>query len=125
MKRIKEVSATEMEIMKYLWKQEMPVATVDMLAYFNNEHNKGWKLQTLSTFLSRLADKGLLISDNKGRGTVHYPSVSQEAYNRLKAKSVLEVMYEGSIKNFFAALYGDKKLTNEEVEELKQWLSER
>jgi predicted transcriptional regulator len=124
-KRIKEVSETEMEIMKYLWKQETPIATVDILAYFNNEQNKGWKLQTLATFLSRLADKGLLISENKGRGTIHYPSVSPEAYNRLKAKSILEVMYEGSIKNFFAALYGDKKLTNEEVEELKQWLSER
>lgn len=124
-KRIKEMSETEMEIMQYLWTQEGPVTTVDILAYFNNERDKGWKLQTLATFLSRLNDKGLLISENKGRGTAHQPAVTLEAYNSMKAKNILEVMYEGSIKNFFAALYGNKKLSNEEIEELKQWISER
>lgn len=125
MKRIKEVSDTEMEIMEYLWEKGEPILTVDILAYFNNERQKGWKLQTLSTFLSRLTDKDLIKPENKGRGTIHHPVVTRDIYNSRKAKSILEVMYEGSIKNFFAALYGDKKLSNEEIEDLKQWLSER
>jgi BlaI family transcriptional regulator, penicillinase repressor len=125
MKRFKEVSETEMEIMDVLWKQEVPIATVDLLAYFNNEKQKGWKLQTLATFLTRLSEKGMVISESKGRRTEHRAAVTYEEYNRTKAKSILEVMYEGSIKNFFVALYGDKKLSKEEIADLKQWLSER
>jgi len=125
MKRIGEISETEMEIMKYLWGQTQPIATVDLLAYFNNEKNKSWKLQTLSTFLSRLANKRLINSESEGRRTLHYPAITFEEYSRVKAKNILEVMYEGSIKNFVAALYGDKKISNKEIDELKQWLSER
>jgi BlaI family transcriptional regulator, penicillinase repressor len=125
MERIQGISDTEMEIMEYLWKRGEAVSTVDLLAYFNSERNKSWKLQTLSTFLARLSNKGFLKSETRGRGTAHQPAFSQEEYHRLKAKSILEIMYEGSIKNFFAALYGDKKLSKEEIAELKQWLSER
>lgn len=114
-----------MEIMEVLWKLERPISTVDLLAYFNKEKKKGWKLQTISTFLSRLSEKGLVASTNQGRGSIHHPAVSYEEYNRVKAKNILEVMYEGSIKNFFVALYGDKKLSDEEIADLKQWLSER
>ena len=124
-KGIKDISETELEIMEYLWKQEEPISTVDLLTYFNQERQKEWKLQTLATFLSRLTEKGLLKSEVKGRGTVHQPAITFEEHNRYKAKNILEVLYEGSIKNFFAALYGDKKLSQEEIAELKKWLSER
>lgn len=125
MKRIKDISETELEIMQYLWKQKEPVLTVDLLAYFNKERGKGWKLQTLATFLVRLTDKGFLKSEAKGRGTAHQPALTYEEYNQSKAKNILEAMYNGSIKNFFAALYGNTKLSQEEIAELKQWLSER
>lgn len=125
MTHLKGISETEMEIMKFLWQQDKPISTVALLSYFNAEKKKGWKLQTISTFLSRLDKKGLLSSKNEGRGTVHYPAISYEEYNSKRAKNVLDVLYDGSIKNFFAALYGDKKLSREEIDELKQWLSER
>jgi predicted transcriptional regulator len=125
MRRIKDISETELEIMEYLWKQKEPIQTVDLLAFFNQEREKNWKLQTLSTFISRLVDKGLIKSEVRGRGTVHQPAITFEEYNRLKAQNILEALYEGSIKNFFVALYGDKKLSKEEISELKQWLSER
>lgn len=125
MKHLKEISETEMEIMEFLWKQEEPIATTELLAYFNTERQKGWKIQTISTFLTRLAKKGLVFSKSRGRGTVHYPAITLEEYNRVKARNILEVMYDGSMKNFFVALYGDKKLSKDEISELKHWLSER
>lgn len=125
MKRMKGISDTEMEIMMYLWYKKEPIFTAELLTYFNETKQKGWKIQTISTFLVRLAEKGLVTSTNMGRGTVHSAAISYEEYNRKKARNVLEVMYDGSIKNFFAALYGDKKLSSKEFDELKQWLSER
>lgn len=124
MKHIRDVSETEMEIMEYLWEQGDAVLTVDLLAYFNKERNKGWKLQTISTFLSRMSDKGLLKSVIRGRGTAHQPVYTRKEYDQYKAKSILDTMYAGSLKNFFVALYGDKKLSKEDIAELKQWLSE-
>ncbi len=114
-----------MEIMEVLWMSDMPIATVDLLNYFNKEKQKGWKLQTISTFLTRLSEKGFVKSNNEGRRTIHSPAITLKEYNQAKAKSILEVMYEGSIKNFFVALYGDKKISHDEIAELKQWLKEK
>lgn len=123
--RFREVSETEMEILEFLWSKAKPISTTDLLTYFNDERQKNWKTQTIATFLSRLAKKGLVKTEMKGRGTLHYPAVTFEEYNKLKAKNVLEVMYGGSIKNFFVALYGDKKLSKDDIADLKKWLSER
>jgi BlaI family transcriptional regulator, penicillinase repressor len=125
MKQFKELSETEKEIMDVLWELDTPIATADLLSFFNNERKKDWKTQTISTFLARLVKKGFVISETKGRGTIHSFAVSEEEYNQLKAKSILKMMYKGSIKNFLVALYGDKKISNDEIAELKQWLSER
>ena len=124
-KHFKALSETEMEIMEVLWTQENPISTTALLDYFNNEKLKVWKAQTLATFLVRLVAKGLIISEHKGRGTVHSPAISLNEYDQLKASNVLNKMYKGSIKNFLAALYGDQKISNDEIAELKKWLSER
>ena len=125
MMQFKELSETEMEIMQYLWRRDSPIATADILSYFNNEKQKDWKTQTISTFLARLVTKGFVISEAKGRGTIHSAAITIREYDRLKAKSILKSMYKGSIKNFLVALYGDNKISNKELAELKQWLSER
>lgn len=111
--------------MEVLWTQVEPITTTALLTYFNEEKQKDWKSQTISTFLTRLAVKGLVISEHKGRGSIHYPAITPEEYDQLKAHSILKNMYKGSIKNFLVALYGDKKISTEDVAELKKWLSER
>lgn len=43
----------------------------------------------------------------------------------METKSVLDGLYQGSVKNLISALYDGDKLSNEDIEELKKWFSEK
>ena len=54
------IGEAELEIMKVLWKAGEPVNT----QYINEAvEEKGWKRTTISTFLTRLVDKGAVSSE--------------------------------------------------------------
>ena len=125
MAEFKRMSETEMEIMQRLWVQGTPLSTSELLAYFNDEKEKRWKIQTISTFLSRLTEKGFVVPMQKGRGYIFTPAVTHAQYKSAEAKNVLDELYDGSAKNFFAALYGGNLLTEKELTELKRLLAEK
>lgn len=116
----KNMSETEKEIMDYIWSLNEPISSGELLNYFNNK-GKNWKIQTLSTFLKRLIEKGILQSEAKGRTYYYSYKITLEQYESLKAKSFLKTMYNGSIKNFLSALYSEK-LDKNDIDELKDWL---
>lgn len=115
------LSDTEMELMKVIWKMDCPVRSNELLDIFSE---KGWKGQTIATFLSRLVDKGLLSVNREGRANSYNPCLSLTAYKKKEAQSLLNMMYQGSVKNFLATLYDDK-VTSDELDELKQWFLDK
>lgn len=118
----KKLSETEYEIMEVLWNSEVPMSASQILSYFAEHRNKEWKAQTLATFLSRLTQKGLLTSKREGRVPYYWPIKTCEEYQKSNAQRILDTLYGGSIKNFFAALYGESQMSEEDREALKQWL---
>lgn len=80
---------------------------------------------TISTFLSRLVDKGALEATKHGQTNKHVPRISPEDYKLAEAQDVLNGLYQGSVKNFIAALYDGDKLSDEDIAEMKQWFSEK
>ena len=57
-----------------------------------------WKSQTMSTFLSRLVDKGALTATRDGRTNKYTPRISPEDYKLMEAQHVLDGLYQGSVK---------------------------
>ena len=57
MGQFQSLSESEMEIMRVIWDAGSPVTAAELLELFAH---KGWKIQTVSTFLSRLVEKGVL-----------------------------------------------------------------
>lgn len=109
-----------MEVMQIIWKLNRSVQSSELLAIFSE---KGWKGQTIATFLSRLVDKGLLsVTKGKGRANIYSPCLSLKEYKKWEANSLLDTMYQGSVKTFLATLYDDK-VTDDELDELKDWFS--
>ena len=58
------------------------------------------------------------------------PVTSAQVQERLSARgwkptTVLTFLSRGSLRSFFAALSGEEKLTEADVEELKHWLDEQ
>lgn len=125
MTNFQKLSETEMEVMQIIWAFDHPVTSSELLDIFAREKRKVWKGQTIATFLARLVEKGVLTSIKQGRANLYKPRMSQEEYRRQEAKSLLETLYEGSVKNFLAALYDGKELTKDELTDLKRWFAEK
>ncbi|MBQ7801185.1 MAG: BlaI/MecI/CopY family transcriptional regulator [Oscillospiraceae bacterium] len=124
MDRSNKMSETESEIMEVLWNSEEPMSAAQLLAHFAEHHGKSWKAQTLSTFLARLTQKELVTSFRRGRVIYYQPIQTRAEYRQSIARGILDTMYQGSVKTFFAALYGDEPLSARDREELRQWLDQ-
>ena len=124
MNRVQKLSDTEMELMEVIWECTPPVTSTELLALFA-ERGKEWKAQTISTFLSRLVDKGALTAARHGRTNKYTPRISPEDYKLMETQHVLDGLYQGSVKNLISALYDGDKLSGEDIAELKQWFSEK
>lgn len=124
MKKMQKLSDTEMELMEVIWECDPPVTSTELLQIFA-QRGKEWKAQTISTFLSRLVDKGALETTRHGRTNKYVPLISPKDYKLAETQHVLDGLYQGSVKNLIAALYDGDKLSDEDIAELKQWFSEK
>lgn len=124
MNQLQKLSDTEMELMEVIWECEPPVTSTELLHMFS-QRGKAWKAQTISTFLSRLVDKGALIATRHGRTNKYVPRISPEDYKLLETQQVLDGLYQGSVKNLISALYDGDKLSDQDIAELRQWFSEK
>ena len=123
MKNVQKLSDTEMELMEVIWECDPHVTSTELLRIFT-QRGKEWKAQTISTFLSRLVDKGVLsIVSRQGRTNSYAPVFSQEEYKLQETQSILNDLYQGSVKNLISALYDGDRLSDEDIAELKQWFS--
>lgn len=124
MNQVQKLSDTEMELMEVIWECTPPVTSTELLALFA-ERGREWKAQTISTFLSRLVDKGALTAKRDGRTNKYMPRISPEDYKLMETQHVLDGLYQGSVKNLISALYDGEKLSDEDIAELKQWFSQK
>lgn len=116
------LSEAEREIMDYIWLCGSAVSAAELVAAFADSH--GWKIQTVSTFLARLAEKGALIREKRGGQNRYSPAVSREAYQSGRARRFLEEEYGGSVRKLVAALYSSQGLSKGEIDELREWLEQ-
>ena len=117
------LSDAEMEIMTVLWDSPEPLSVGGITSAFTD--TKGWKVQTVSTFISRLLSKGYLNCE-KRRGAGHYsPAMTREEYDAMLAKSLLDETYNGSLKRLCASLVDSGSVSEEELSALKSWFDER
>ena len=110
------IGEAELEIMKVLWKAGEPVNT----QYINEAvEEKGWKRTTISTFLTRLVDKGAVSSEKCGKLYYYTPLISQKDYRKSQTKNLISSLYGGSIKDFAVSLFEEQAISDEELKELK------
>ena len=86
---------------------------------------KGWKPTTLLTFLARMAAKGALKVEKRGKQNVYTACVSSEQYRAAEAQELLTKLYSGNVKSMVAALYDGNALSGDQLNELRDWLESR
>ena len=111
------ITDSEYTIMKILWKSEKKMTLADVVRELDGND---WTASTVSTFLQRLLKKEVIACDKKGKTNLYYPLLKQSEYDLRETENFLSKIYKGSVKNLVAALYENKKLSNEDVSDLKK-----
>ena len=76
----------------------------------------GWKKSTTYTVLKRLCENGIF-ENNGGTVTV---KLSREEFYALQSQRFVEETFQGSLPAFLAAFTSGKRLTEQEVAQLRQ-----
>lgn len=113
-----KISDAELEVMTILWREKRSVPFSDIRTELNRK--MGWEKSTIATLLRRLLKKGAISVQER---EIHYytPNISKEDYIMFKEKSLIDKLYEGSAKNFVAALCHSGELTEADIDELKMY----
>ena len=117
-----KISGAEMEIMKIIWNYENPLTSKKIMSFIPNNQ---WKTTTILTLLSRLVEKGFLKAERQGRNYLYSYIISDKEYKKRCSKKFINEFYQGSFKNFFATLYADNEISQEDLEELRDMLNKR
>ena len=121
---VKKLPDSEFEIMKAVWHSDEPVTSPMLTEKLRLElPEKDWKQQTVLTMLVRLEGKGFLRSDKAGKERNYYAVVSESEYLQVEAESFRKRFSGGRIGSLVKALYNDNDLTDEDISELKDWVS--
>ena len=107
---------SELEIMKVLWKETKPVTSVEICRAVAD---RNWKKTTVSTFLTRLTEKGAILAEKQGKLYYYTALISEKAYRKSQTKNLIRSLYNGSVKELAVSLFEDEKMSSKDIEELK------
>jgi len=123
---MKRLPDAEFEIMKIIWDSTPPVTTLEIMEKLDG---KKWKPQTVLTMLMRLIEKGFLKSERVGRERNYTPKMPEKDYMRVETGDFMK-RYIGNTGSYSVGvlvktLFEDQDLSNEDLQELKDWLAKK
>ena len=123
MNTIPRISETEWSIMRVVWAAGSPIAAAQIIELLNEDER--WHPRTVKTLINRLVKKEALGFSKEGREYLYQAKVSEKACARAESESFLERVFGGALQPMLVQLVQEKKLSSQEIKELKQILSAR
>lgn len=120
MKDNKKLPDAELEVMMAIWDAKDTVTS----EYLMEVLNKTWTKPTLLNFLNRLIQRGFVKCEKVGKINYYTAIEKKEKYVQKESKNFLKQMHQNSISSLLASLYGGKKLSKKEIEELDRFIEE-
>ena len=118
------LSDSEKEILEWMWKENKEYSYREIFLEFGEDSEKGWKKQTLSTFLTRMEKKGVIFIRKEEAKCYYKTALNKQEYEKKRAKHILNSYFEGSLNQFMLALTGGEVLNNEDADELRKFLED-
>jgi len=112
-----QLGAVESRFADIIWGNE-PISSTNLAK--RAEEVLGWKKTTSYTVLKRLCEKGLF-QNEKGKVT---SLVKKDEFYAIRSESFVEETFGGSLPAFLAAFASRKKLSEEEITELRRMVDE-
>lgn len=118
---VDKISDAEWEVLQIVWICEEATATE---VFDKLNHERRWKKNTVKTLLSRLVEKEVLIYEKKGRSYIYQAKYSKEECMQEKNELFLSKFYKGGVKDLFASFLRTEKLSQKDIQELRNMLEE-
>lgn len=113
-----KISNAELEVMRILWRENKPVSFAEIRIELQN--TKKWEKSTINTLVRRLVGKKVISAD-KQDVTYYTPNISEADFIKKEETNMLNKLYGGSAKKFVAAMYDNGQLSEEDIDELKEY----
>jgi BlaI family penicillinase repressor len=123
MKKMPRISETEWEVMKVVWEQAP--ASASQIIETLNRRDPAWHPKTVKAFLNRLVKKKALGFTVEGRAYLYRPLVREDECAGAASESFLDRVFGGSLQPMLAHFVARKRLSREEIRELKKLLENR
>lgn len=110
---------SELKVMDVLWREGDTTAKhiSDVL-----KEDTGWNMNTTYTLIKRCIKKGAI--ERSEPNFMCHALIPKEEVQEAETNELINKIYDGSVDKLFAALLGRKKLTDEQIDKLKQIVGE-
>ncbi|MBQ8015695.1 MAG: BlaI/MecI/CopY family transcriptional regulator [Clostridia bacterium] len=109
------LGVVEEQFADIIWQNE-PISSGGLVKLC--EKNLKWKKSTTYTVLRKLCDRGIFKNEN---GTVS-SVMSKEEFLAIQSKNFVDETFKGSLPAFIAAFSKRKKLSTEEISEIRRMI---
>lgn len=118
----KKVSITdaELKVAEILWQAKEPLSAYQIRQRLNTDNK--WERTTVLTLIKRLLEKEIIGQEKK---EIYYYKaiINEDEYVKEETKQFVERLYKGNAKNLVAALVQEQGMTQEDIEELKNYFN--
>lgn len=108
-----QLAEGELRFAKLIWEHE-PLASGELVRLCQQAFQ--WKKSTTYTVLKKLCDRGFF----KNEQSVVTSVISQEDYQGIQSEAFIQDAFDGSLPRFLTAFMGRKRLTEKQIDQLKQ-----
>lgn len=106
------LSECEEMIMTIVWDLDSAPDLAETMKRVNAKFGKTWKPQTVSTFLTRLVQKGFLTSYRKGRYAYYEPVVKKDEYCAAEVTRIADLYFAGDTEKLAHFVQAVKRYKN-------------
>ena len=117
-----ELSVCEAPIMKIIWESNPDISVPELVKQLNEQYGKEYARTTVVTFLTRMAGKGYITTQRRGRISYVHAIKSEQEYIQQLAQKEIEFWFHGSMAEFAQTLCAAAPLTHEECQKLRRLL---
>lgn len=112
-----KLAEAEERFARIIWENE-PISSPELVKLCEKEMN--WKKSTTYTVLKKLCDRGIFRNDN----AMVSARLKKEEFYGMQSRKYVEDVFGGSLPKFLTAFCGGRKLSVEEVDQMKRFIDE-
>lgn len=117
MKKIHEISGSELEVMQILWKNNKAMRVQEVC---DAPECRKWEYRTVATLLLRLKEKGAVKQTKENNVNYYTPVLDRESYTKSQTRTFVQRLYNGSAKDLAVSLFRSDEMSKEDIEEIRK-----